>query len=697
MLRAAGQVGPKSYKALFSDPSNNPLGPADEAKQGYKEIFAHWRTTNNPPNADQVLKDAQLDFGAPIGVIGMFVPDGSSPTGVLCVAHGLQCYAGQPGKPSQSRGLTFAFVDEVDGIDIQSFALEETHLERTEEVRIPGTPERLMEMLTDEPDEEMIGPIEDKAVVQKVVRTRKSMFIPFPLVEYVIGKDLTARQAFEMLLPVVDALGLRTHCKQLLTFLVVAVTKPSASNIVPLTLLPQLGRTNVTITPHVTKSRRETTLFRHLPELRPRNHGTADPQMTQLIAGAALLADHQRLDREDRREQREKSAQPTTIREKFGDHTTDLLLLLTGQSDDDDLPEVFHELASRKKGVSERMILQHAVDQAARRLGLPTFRVNVTHVVTMKQWDLVGAGEDELGTGWSIFTITPPGAMSDAGKRQLLEDRTNGSQLDMTGEAVNGTMTAADAKRLTNAKGCIPTEWAEASMQLELCAVLLAAILGDSHPNVRAHQLAYRMCKRHDTPLQHEMNNKFGKRLAPALFVFHFHLRHRQWFDRQWDFQQMSTVPAPDFTQGIELHAEQNCLDWLPECGNIPLLKPLAREQPNNKAIPGSSAGRGAPATPNAATGVDGARRMRNPARDPRFTGNTPFAVNIRTRSIAEAMALAGRPPPMANRNGVQTQRCLSWHLKGQCMSNCARSADHVPLDAPAAEELFQWCQPAFA
>jgi hypothetical protein len=59
----------------------------------------------------------------------------------------------------------------------------------------------------------------------------------------------------------------------------------------------------------------------------------------------------------------------------------------------------------------------------------------------------------------------------------------------------------------------------------------------------------------------------------------------------------------------------------------------------------------------------DPARPVRNTDRDAMFTGNTPFAANVRTRRVKQAIALAG-PPPQHMRGGVSDYMCVSWHAK---------------------------------
>ena len=87
-----------------------------------------------------------------------------------------------------------------------------------------------------------------------------------------------------------------------------------------------------------------------------------------------------------------------------------------------------------------------------------------------------------------------------------------------------------------------------------------------------------------------------------------------------------------------------------------------------------------------------------NKNRDERFRGNSPLAVSICNKSITDAINAAGRPPPTyRDEQGVEQPRCLSWHVKGMCNRNCDRRADHITLPAGPANELYEWCVPAFA
>lgn len=133
-------VGPKTYKALFSDPSLNPLDAGDGAKAGYQEVYQRWRTVHNAPEAADVLQDALMDLAEPIGAIGTFVRDGHSASGGLKITHGLMKYTGRPRWADPLRGHALAYLGDVIVIDIQTMAISWNELTKLGCQALPNEP-----------------------------------------------------------------------------------------------------------------------------------------------------------------------------------------------------------------------------------------------------------------------------------------------------------------------------------------------------------------------------------------------------------------------------------------------------------------------------------------------------------------------------------------------------------------------------
>jgi hypothetical protein len=155
---------------------------------------------------------------------------------------------------------------------------------------------------------------------------------------------------------------------------------------------------------------------------------------------------------------------PSTLREKHGDRTADMILLLTHSADNDDFPDDYLNVSGKPKGLSERVILQQEVDAAVMVLDLVPFQVTPSQVITMKTFDFTGASYAKIYTGVLPFSITPEDATSDKGRAAIRADRGSAETSDLSGENINGAMNTKDATKMRNYKGCVVADWMEARL-----------------------------------------------------------------------------------------------------------------------------------------------------------------------------------------------------------------------------------------
>jgi len=181
----------------------------------------------------------------------------------------------------------------------------------------------------------------------------------------------------------------------------------------------------------------------------------------------------------------------------------------------------------------------------------------------------VGASYNALGSGLLPFSAVLTNAPSSADRKALMGNQERSRLYDLSGKGVNGTISSADAKKLSNLKGYIPNEWKEATLQFEGCAVVLGAVPGSNHATVTQHTAALQLYGRMKTRLQAAMNSKFGPMLAPALLVLCFHLNIQSWFEERWSYN-MSTNGHPELMTGLRSYMRSNRFDWLPSHDNIP-------------------------------------------------------------------------------------------------------------------------------
>jgi hypothetical protein len=220
-----------TYCELYSDPANNPFGTSEEDLEACTRVaYQVFRATGLPLAKYVLLQNILADFSRPIGGLGIFVPDGSSPTGVLRIIHGIQLFPGLPGL-SRDRLKTFAFEGDVDGVDGATVDFDQQQLAITADVLVPGIIARTLQLLSAEPTFNALGPFNAGDANTRTTKCRGMAYIPFKLMEVVIGADLTAHQAYELLVPTLVDTGYEGICEPLVDFLTVALVKPSVLDV----------------------------------------------------------------------------------------------------------------------------------------------------------------------------------------------------------------------------------------------------------------------------------------------------------------------------------------------------------------------------------------------------------------------------------------------------------------------------------
>jgi hypothetical protein len=236
----------------------------------------------------------------------------------------------------------------------------------------------------------MVGPFGATDAGIHTISTRTCMFVPFELVSIIMGKDYTASEAFEISHTLLEDTGLDGVCAPFLEFLQVASTHQSEEIALPVALQDEMGLVKRTIRPVVIQHRRETILYHFLPEVRPTTVPASDAFVASMSDGLTHIAAEMHVDRRARDMRAVETLRKKTFRYKYGERIVDILLLLTGASDDYLLPTFYQELGGRKKGESEHVILQREVNQRDEVLGVLPFKVTPSQSIALKTFDFCG-------------------------------------------------------------------------------------------------------------------------------------------------------------------------------------------------------------------------------------------------------------------------------------------------------------------
>jgi len=299
----------RSYQELCSDPALCPLGnvPSDEFICGTARIFSHWDQAHT---AEQLCDDVVANLGSRMnGAIVVLVESTEANTGVLQVLHSIAKSAG----PAFYR-QAFAYLGDVQGGHIETVGLDMTLLDTLPETRICDAPARQLQLLANV-DARLLPAHAANAAATKVVMTRHAMYLPYPLVPLLIDEDLTPYDALQLLLPIIDDLGMEATCQPLLDWLLVATTSGDANGAPSLLRRPQAGVTPQNLRT-VRVERDEDLLHRHLPILKHTRNRT-DPAVLGILQATRDQRNAVTADLEDRRMDRERDRAPKLIAEKW--------------------------------------------------------------------------------------------------------------------------------------------------------------------------------------------------------------------------------------------------------------------------------------------------------------------------------------------------------------------------------------------
>jgi hypothetical protein len=212
--------------SLYTNSAANPLGGMEsEIRALYRVIYSQYRVEISPPTGDELEREILTNFLEPIGEVGIMVVDLGSKTGWL---NRHARYSSRPRRSHADRGASLCFEGEVDGTDAYTVAFDNDHLGMNRYVNMPRILEHHQDLLDDEPTKAMVRPFKADEANVHTIRIRGGMFIPYELVEFLLGKDLSAREAYLVMYPLLEKRSLLEVWYPLVEFLQLASTQPTA-------------------------------------------------------------------------------------------------------------------------------------------------------------------------------------------------------------------------------------------------------------------------------------------------------------------------------------------------------------------------------------------------------------------------------------------------------------------------------------
>ena len=692
-------VSHESFASLYADPAISPFVTGTEVEQGVAiaAVFHDFRSSGRPMSTGSLMSKVETLFKVP-GVPGamiMFVKQTGSTTGQLRVIHGFYKYRVNLMQATASDGKTFAYVGDVLGTAIQSVEFNAGQLDMTDTVIVANDTTYQNQLYVDNPALELLPEHPSGATNTRTIKTRKAMYLPYPLVEYVLGKDLNARQTYEILEPIIASKNWTTSCAKLLDFLLVACTAQTGKP-EPATLVDEVGGGGQ-VTTKVIWNMQQEVLYRLLPQLDPVNsvsHGANDRLANVIEDYSAVQATNLQY-QADARAAKEA---PATIPKKFGPIMTDKILKVTHVVCYTDAPDVYHDLAAVVKNGSEVDILSCHFQTTGGKLGLVPPDVQQCHVQLIKHFRFAGYNMNILTGCLGPFINVPPGAVSSEALDRVTEERqAMEDYMTMTSGGI-GTVTLADARSMSSGKPFVSSSWAENEIQYQCHIVQCATFLGIDHPVTQALLKAYRLYEQVKLRVQNAMDIEYGPLLGPPMWLYHCHVHTIAWFDAQMEVNERESLPPPDVIQVIRDFKMGKHLTGMPSYSSIKELNDLRREAVIPLHIRG---GGGAETSGGSKRGSEQegerppkrGKRVPNPDKQ-EFTRKLEAA--IKETTIEKAIAAATKNGKKVPTDGKGRDRCMSWHVKGACYDNCPRRADHIKLATNEEDKIYKWCTEAY-
>jgi hypothetical protein len=236
----------------------------------------------------------------------------------------------------------------------------------------------------------------------------------------------------------------------------------------------------------------------------------------------------------------------------------------------------------------------------------------------------------------------------------------------------------------------LPKSLSEAHIYFQNFRVALHVLLGNNHALTKAYDVFWRRWSTSQQYLLSVVTQQPG--MFPTLAVRWVQLRISLWFAQQ--AMMNDALEAPDFAEllnQIRLHMHwepampshyYNTRTMAPNSTTTTILTTNKLPEPTTTAMTTTTTAASLPPAKSRGSVIRKA--------SPIIPALQKFVdMNLRVRDVLVRAGAANRIPT----NNAGVEMCLSYHLKGMCNTNCARSADHKEHQTSEDQAIVRWCE----
>ena len=694
-------VAATTYRESYLDPQHDAFGG------NYINLYNEYAVGNTQPLP---LRNSVYRAGNSGTLIHCLVhvkdPNGAvHDPGTIVAIHRLTRHDprfGQLPLPYDNMGLGF-FGDTQNGQVPTTVHVVDAWYNQTAVTQVP-TAGLLAQEFAAHPADQFFGPYLAGAPDTTPVVTRPLILVPNKYAAPFLTTGMTPRDAYQVLMGMIQQDGNEVACEPLLDWLRATLTLRGGAAPTPITCVaPATPPFFVDpATQQAFTDYRVQTFYRDFPQLQA---GHQHQSAVLIAQGLTTLTDEQRQSRLEAQQHHADRLAPKKPSDLFGPRLERLMKWCQVASEAD-LPPIYALLAKDKK--RGRIALQVAVEDTLETLHYTEdfpVSTNLANKIQELKWS--SALPDNLSLGLHLFSLGSLDA-EVIEEQRLINQHADALYAGEASPALLDIVTVHDTKQDV----CVPRTFAQLRYLVERSEALWTVLLGSQHPVPMQHRAFRDMLVTREQRLELiSTRDPTYRHMVPALLGRTIQIEVNHWLQTQARTAlPVAFASLTDVFIDIDRHKQ-----WEPVFPPqyMSVVKPTGATGASVN-VPYSSTASTAGTTASTLSTISslGAASTTSPPTSAPSAAPAP-RTNTVVRQVAYNESIFGRFKALGHKaqavkayvrkqrvaypeNAAGNKMCMSYHVIGVCNDTCRQASDHIVHTAAEDETLRAWCEEHF-